>query len=96
MEVKYLSIANREFIDTIKYYNEQSEGLGFEFAAEVKETQSRIEDFPEAWPIIKNKIRKCRCKRFPYALLYEIRDKTIFIIAVMHLRRQPDYWIDRL
>jgi hypothetical protein len=33
--------------------------------------------------------------RFPYAILYEDQPQAILIIAVMHLRRHPNYWIDR-
>ena len=35
MEIVFLASAEAEFIDAISYYNMQSEGLGYEFAAEV-------------------------------------------------------------
>jgi len=35
MEIVFLAPAEAEFIDAISYYNMQSEGLGYEFAAEV-------------------------------------------------------------
>ena len=38
-EIKFLAPAEAEFLDAISYYNMQSEGLGYEFAAEVKEKQ---------------------------------------------------------
>jgi hypothetical protein len=40
MDVKFLLAAEKEFEETVIYYNSQSEGLGFEFAAEVKYTIS--------------------------------------------------------
>ena len=36
MEIVFLAPAQAEFMDAISYYNMQSEGLGYEFAAEVK------------------------------------------------------------
>lgn len=33
--------------------------------------------------------------RFPYKLLYAIEPDHIYIIAVAHLHRAPDYWIER-
>jgi len=33
--------------------------------------------------------------KFPYKLLYSIEKDHVFIIAVAHLHRKPDYWIDR-
>lgn len=33
--------------------------------------------------------------RFPYAILYEDQPQEVLIIAIMHLRRHPAYWIER-
>ena len=48
MEIVFLAPAEAEFIDAISYYNMQSEGLGYEFAAEVTRTIERIIQYPEA------------------------------------------------
>ena len=42
MKVKFLSVAKVEFEETVVYYNQQSEGLGFEFAAEGRRALERI------------------------------------------------------
>ena len=42
MNVDSLGPANVEFAEAVAYYNLQSEGLGYEFAAEVKRTIARI------------------------------------------------------
>lgn len=49
MSVEFLQPAEAEFVDAITYYNLQSEGLGYEFAAEVKRTLGRIIQYPDAW-----------------------------------------------
>ena len=36
MNIRVLSCAEEEFAEAVDYYNEQSPGLGYEFAAEVK------------------------------------------------------------
>jgi len=41
-------------------------------------------------------IRRCRVKRFPYAVIYFVHDDVIYVLAVMHLSRHPDYWRERL
>jgi len=33
--------------------------------------------------------------RFPFAVLYSESDEELFILAVMHLRREPNYWAHR-
>lgn len=48
MEIVFLAPARDELTEAISFYNTQSEGLGYEFAAEVKRTLKRIVQFPEA------------------------------------------------
>ena len=96
MRVEILSAAEAELVDAVSYYNGQSEGLGFEFAAEIKQTIARILQFPDAWTQLSMRTRRCRTKRFPYGIIYQIRGDVILIIAVMHLQRRPDTWRSRL
>jgi hypothetical protein len=96
MEIKFLASAENEFLEAISYYNMQSEGLGYEFAAEVKKTIERIIQYPEAWAKLSKRTRRCRTNRFPYGVIYQIREESLFIVAVMHLSREPQNWKSRL
>ena len=96
MKVEILAPAEAELLEAVSYYNEQSEGLGYEFAAEVRQTIGRIVQFPDAWHKLSVRTRRCRTKRFPYALVYQVRGDLILIVAIMHLRRHPDTWKSRL
>ena len=35
-------------------------------------------------------VRRCLTSRFPYGVLYSIETDEVFILAVMHLNRNPD------
>ena len=96
MKIEFLTPAEIEVIDATSYYNMQSEGLGFEFAAEVKRTIERIIQYPEAWSKLSKRTRRCRTNRFPYGVIYQVRGETILIVAVMHLSRDPQIWKSRL
>jgi len=96
MKIDFLSPATAEFKDTIAHYNLQSEGLGFEFAAEVKRTLERIVQYPEAWSPLSKRTRRCRTNRFPYGVIYQIRGEIILVVAIMHLSRAPRMWESRL
>lgn len=48
MNMRILSVAEQELTDAVSYYNNESPGLGFEFAAEVQATVERIKNNPEA------------------------------------------------
>jgi hypothetical protein len=95
MKFRILAVAKEEFLDAIRYYNDQREGLGFEFASEVKNTLLRINGFPVAWPRFSERSRRCLMKRFPYAVLYKFEKQDILIIAIMHMSRDPKRWQDR-
>lgn len=96
MNVITLDAAEKELQEAVNHYNEQRDGLGDEFADEVERTVRRICDNPGAWTRLSESVRRCRTERFPYGLVYQRVDDIIYIIAVMHLRRRPGYWRDRL
>ncbi len=96
IKIEFLPPARAEFMDAISYYNLQSEGLGYEFAAEVKRTLERIVQHPNAWVTLSKRTRRCRTIRFPYGVIYQIRKETLLIVAVMHLSREPKTWKSRL
>ena len=96
MKVEFLDPAEHEFREAVAYYNTQSEGLGFELAAEVQRTIGRIVQHPEAWAPLSEHTRRCRTNRFPYGVLYQARKDLILIVAVMHLHRDPESWKSRL
>ncbi len=58
MKVEILAAAEAELAEAVSYYNEQSEGLGYELAAEVKQTIARILQFPEAWTRLSARTRQ--------------------------------------
>jgi len=59
-------------------------------------TIQKIVDYPTMWPGLEDDIRRCLTNRFPYGVLYSIEANEIFILAVMHMHRDPDYWKHRI
>jgi len=96
MTIRLLSVAEADLADAIDFYNAECAGLGFELAAEVRTTLARIVEYPEAWPRLSERVRRCLVHRFPYAVLYEDRPDEILVVGVMHLRRNPVRWRERV
>lgn len=87
--------AEIEFDNSVAYYEECQATLGLDFAYEVYETIQRIIKFPNAWQILDGEIRRCLTNRFPFGVVYYQNNNQIVILAVMQLRREPNYWLDR-
>ncbi len=96
MRYSFLEPARDELEESIEYYNGRREELGDEFAEEVESTIQRILEYPKAWHPLSPRTRRCRTRRFPYGVIYQIREDVILIVAVMHLRRKPGYWRARV
>ncbi len=77
MDVEFLDPAETELIEAVTHYNGESEGLGYEFAAEVNRTIGRILAHPNAWTPLSKRTRRCRTNRFPYAVLYQARGEMM-------------------
>ena len=78
------------------YYEDCEPGLGYDFVVEVHFTIENILSFPKAWMALGDDIRRCQVRRFPYGIVYAQDGNCIFILAVMHLHRDPDYWKGRV
>ena len=87
--------AEEEFNIAIDYYEKCKAGLGLEFANEVYKTIQRILNFPAAWQKFDNDTRRCLTNRFPFGVIYYQKGDQIIILAIMQLKRKPNYWKNR-
>lgn len=96
MKIRFLEIAQIELDEAIEYYNYEVPGLGDAFLKEVLTALDRIGKFPEAWHPCSKRTRRCRTRRFPYGIIYQILEQEILVVAIANLHRNPDYWKDRI
>jgi plasmid stabilization system protein ParE len=94
-KVVYHPEAELELIHSLRYYEEQSEGLGVKYLLDLNEAVKDIVSYPEAWPLIEEEIRRRQLRHFPYGIFYRNFCDHIRILAISHLHREPDYWKDR-
>lgn len=88
--------ARAEFDDATDYYEEQADGLGDRFIGQIEAVTARILINPLMPRCFYRECRKVKADKFPYVLIYRVKDERIQIIAVMHTSRRPDYWKSRL
>jgi len=94
-EIRFLSVAQQEMDESFAYYEQQIMGLGHDFLAEILAALKRIKKNPEAWHSFSDRTRRCQVNRFPFGIIYQLRENEIIVVAVAHLHRKPEYWKNR-
>jgi plasmid stabilization system protein ParE len=84
-----------EISASYRWYQEQAEGLGDDFLAELESAYQAVVEFPETWPLFHKKFRRYLLPRFPFSVIYREKGDVIFVLAVMHNSRKPGYWSAR-
>ena len=91
-----LGEAEQEFAESVAYYEYQEIGLGARFRDEVAEAVDRILRYPEMARLRPKGYRRVNLSVFPHYVAYVIRGGTIWIVAIAHGYRRPEFWIDRI
>lgn len=78
------------------FYQQCQPGLGDRFLDEVLQAAGRMQRNPEAWPVVSGDIRRCLLHLFPFGLLFRTEADRLYVLAVMHLKRKPNYWKERI
>ncbi len=96
MRVRSHPEADQELAAVVEYYERCNPGLGGDFLDEFERGIRLIRENPDAWPVKRKDARCCLIHRFPYGLIYKVGAEEIVLVAVMHLKRRPFYWKDRI
>jgi toxin ParE1/3/4 len=96
IRVVFHPLAERELIESARFYEARARGLGGDFIRQVEHTLAQVVANPDAASLFSGTVRRRLVQRFPFAILYESSPEYLSVIAVMHLRRRPGYWKRRL
>jgi plasmid stabilization system protein ParE len=94
--VSYHPLVKRDVAEALKYYAEVSDRLADDFQAEVQDINSRAVENPLRFHPTQQGFRRAYLPRFPYHILYEVRDDSLRVMHVRHNKRHPDYGMVRL
>jgi plasmid stabilization system protein ParE len=93
--VVFQADAEAEMIEAAAWYETQQLDLGRRFLASVQDSINRIIINPRLYPFVEPDVRRCLTRTFPFGVLFRDRTDKIEVIAVMHLHRDPNYWLER-
>jgi plasmid stabilization system protein ParE len=86
--------AAEEIEQTTAFYKKQQVGLEKRFIEDLENGIEKVCAHPLRYKIVEDDVRKWLA-HFPYLLIYQLQSEQVEIIALMHLRKQPDYWKNR-
>ena len=95
MNLIVLPQAADEFEGAVAHYEDKQAGLGKRFRDEVDQHIRWIvghADIPRLRP---GGYRRVNLKVFPHYITYLQIDDTVWVLAIAHGHREPEYWIER-
>jgi plasmid stabilization system protein ParE len=93
--------ASAELNEAARWYEQRQAGLGRRYLHAVDTTFKQIARMPQAGSTIPGVpadlgVRRAPVKQFPYVVAYLETNHAIRILAIVHERRRPGYWLTRL
>jgi plasmid stabilization system protein ParE len=93
--------ASAELDDAAKWYEERQAGLGQRYLEAIDSTFQQLLRYPHAGvraPLVAPElnVRRVPVLRFPYSIVYIETTDAIRVLAVVHDRRRPGYWLHRV
>ena len=93
--------AQAELFADVDWYDERQAGLGGRFGSAVRSAVDDAVGAPESWPTWPGwnrepVVRSKAVAKFPYRVVYFVRDDQLTIVAIAHEKRRPGYWRGRV
>jgi plasmid stabilization system protein ParE len=89
--------AEADLVEACRWYEQQVPELSAQFLLCVDAVMASIERNPQLYPIVhKSIIRRALTRRFPYAVFFIEGERHISVVGVIHAKRSPRVWKDRI
>jgi plasmid stabilization system protein ParE len=88
--------ADAEFAGAVRYYADIDPQLGVRFYREIERLIRAVCEQPDRFFRFSPPARRALSREFPYSVVYLVQPDRVWIVAVMHMKRRPGYWRERL
>jgi len=92
---RYLPFAREELNEAASFYEARVPGLGAACLDDVDRSIEMMCANPRIGAVAGRTFRKVLVRRFPYSIIYALRDEELVIVAIAHQRKRPGYWRGR-
>jgi toxin ParE1/3/4 len=97
MTVEFLAPAATEYRDAFDWYDQRSTRAADGFRETVFAAIQRAIARPtSAGFLVGTRVRTVSLKPYDYGLLYFVQDQHLYVVAIAHNKRRPNYWSKRL
>ena len=94
--IEWFPEAEAELQSAENYLRGQRPTAADDFIQRMREAIADLEESAHTYTSPDPEVRWYLLEQFPYAVIYQLFDDEVVIIAVMHLKRRPGHWKTRL
>jgi plasmid stabilization system protein ParE len=88
--------AEQELVEGALFYaREASAELGRAFISEFERSAVLLVEQPRLGAVWRGAVRRLPLRRFPYSIVYYLRESEVRVLAVAHQSRKPGFWRTR-
>jgi toxin ParE1/3/4 len=88
--------ADEEYVQAVQYYADINLELGSRFHDEMEWLIGEVRADPERFRKFDPPAQRHFSRDFPFAVIFLNQSDRIWIVAVMHMKRRPGYWRERI
>jgi plasmid stabilization system protein ParE len=92
MKYKFHPEAELELYEAAQRYEAEVSGLGIRFGDEVERVVDLLLEHPEIGACVDENLRHFVLRKFPFSVVYAVAGGLVYIVAVAHGSREPEYW----
>jgi plasmid stabilization system protein ParE len=92
---RLLDGAREDLRHAAQWYEERAAGAGAALVLAIDQAISKDLEAPKRWPALGASYQHYVLRRYPYSVVYRLCEDVVFIVAIAHHSRAPNYWRDR-
>lgn len=92
MRYEFHPDAELELYEAASRYELEVPELGLRFADEIERVIHLVLEHPELGSRLDDKLRHFVLRKFPFSVVYVVTEDLVYIVAVAHGSREPEYW----
>ena len=96
MRVVFRPEADAGLVAAVAYYGKIEEALAERFLQDMKRLVGELSAHPKTFRLFDPPARRHFSFTFPFAVIYLEQEDHLWIVALMHMKREPGYWKERL